>query len=87
MGYRRRAGGGKRDSAERAIVEALEAAGVRCWRIGGTGNPDLICRCRGGRWQPLEVKTGKGQLTPNQAPDNWPVVRSVDEAFLAVGVR
>ena len=83
MGFRRRAGGGKRDIAEAAIVEALEACGTRVWRLGGTGNPDLLC-LRGGIYTPLEVKTDKGKATANQQTIPWPIVRSVDEAIHAV---
>jgi Holliday junction resolvase len=85
MGYRRRAGGGKRDSAEAAIVDALEAVGARVWRIGGTGNPDLLC-LRGGIYTPLEVKTGKGAATVNQQSIPWPIVRDVAQALMAIGV-
>lgn len=85
MSFRRRAGGGRRDSAEQAIVEALEAYGVRVWKIGGTGNPDLLCLYRG-VWVPLEVKSGPaGRLTRNQQDLVWPVVRNVDEAIYAFG--
>ena len=88
MGYRRHAGGGRRDDAEAGIVQALEAAGVRCWRLGGTGNPDVLTFYRG-VYRVFEVKTGKGKLTPNQADIPWPVVRSVYDAFLylEVGTR
>ena len=81
----KRAGGGKRDSAEAAIVQALEATGARVWRIGGTGNPDLLC-LRGGIYTPLEVKTGKGTMTAHQSGIPWRIVRSVPEALRAVGV-
>ncbi len=85
MGFRRRAGGGKRDTMEAAIVQALRAVGVGVWQLGGTGNPDLLCRLRHG-WLPLEVKSGHaGTLTMNQQSLQWPVVRSVDEALQAVG--
>ncbi len=84
MSYRRRAGGGKRDTAEAEIVAALEAVGARVWRLGGTGNPDLLT-LRAGIYVPLEVKTAKGGLTPNQQSIPWSVVRSVDEALRAIG--
>ncbi len=86
MGYRRRAGGGKRDEAEHAIVTALQAAGVRVWRLGGTSNPDLLLLFRG-RYTPVEVKTGKGKRTANQIEAPWPIVRTVAEAMLAVGLE
>ncbi len=77
MGFRRRAGGGKRDTAESPIVAALEAVGASVWKIGGTGNPDLLVRYRG-VWMPAEVKTGKGGLTKNQVALMWPVWRCPD---------
>ncbi len=87
MSYRRRAGGGKRDIAEKAICDALEAIGALVWKVGGTGNPDLVVRFQG-VWTPLEVKSGKaGRLTRNQMDLSWPVVRDVDEALRAIGVK
>ncbi len=86
MGYRKRAGGGRRDESEKAIVDALEACGVRVWKLGGTGNPDLLCLCRG-VYTPLEVKTNKGRITVNQTTIPWPVVRDPLHAFLALGIQ
>lgn len=84
MGWRRRAGGGKRDAAEAEIVAALEKTGVRCWRLGGTGNPDVLTLSRG-RYLPLEVKSGaSGRLTVNQGDIPWPVVRTVEQALAVV---
>ncbi len=85
MSYRRRAGGGKRDTAEAEIVAALEAVGARVWRLGGTGNPDLLC-LRAGIYVPLEVKGTKGRLTPNQATIPWRVVTTPSEALAAIGI-
>jgi hypothetical protein len=84
MGWRRRAGGGKRDAAEKGIVYALEAVGARVWRIGGTGNPDLLCLFRGAYFV-YEVKTGKGKKTVNQGDIPWPVITSPDEALKEIG--
>ncbi len=85
MGWRRRAGGGKRDTAEKPIVDALRAAGAFVRHIGGTGNPDLLVRyCR--RWTPLEVKTGKGKQTAAQkAEADWPIVTTPEEALREIG--
>lgn len=80
MGWRRRAGGGKRDSAEAGIIQALEAIGVRVWRVGGTGNPDILCLYRG-VYTPMEVKTGTGKATVNQQAIPWPVVRTPEQAL------
>lgn len=85
MGFRRRAGGGKRDAIEASVIAALQAVGVRCWRLGGTGNADVLTLYRG-RYLPLEVKSGpRGRLTRNQGDIPWPVVDSVDEALSAIG--
>jgi hypothetical protein len=83
MSFRRRAGGGKRDLAEAAIVQALEAAGVQTWQLSGTGNPDLLCFTRGAFFA-LEVKTEKGKRTRNQTTIPWPIVRTPEEALAAV---
>ncbi len=85
MGYRRRAGGGKRDSAEKAIVEALEAVGAEVFKLSGTGNPDLLVRYKG-RWMPFEVKTGRGVLTRNQQALTWPVIREPRHALHVLGI-
>ena len=89
MGWRRRAGGGKRDTAEKPIVDALRAAGAIVRHIGGTGNPDLLV-CWQGHWTPLECKTGKGKTTKAQqaegAGELWAIVTTPDEALRAIGV-
>lgn len=84
MSFRKRAGGGKRDTAEKAIVDALEAVGARVWRLGGTGNPDLLVLFRA-RYTPLEVKTEKGRTTANQTNIPWPLVRLPEQALHAIG--
>jgi len=84
MGFRRRAGGGKRDDAEKAIVGALEAAGARVWRLGGTGNPDLLVWARG-TFMPLEVKTARRRWTANQLDIPWPTVRTATDALIVCG--
>lgn len=82
MGWRRRAGGGKRDAAEGPIVDALRAVGARCFHVGGTGNPDILVHFRD-RLYAFEVKTGKAKETANQG--TWPIVRTPDEALAAIG--
>jgi hypothetical protein len=84
MSFRKRAGGGKRDLAEQAIVDALQAVGARVWRLSGTGNPDLLVLHRG-RYTPLEVKTEKGRRTANQTDIPWTLVRLPEQALLAIG--
>lgn len=84
MGWRRRAGGGKRDAAEGPIVDALRAVGAKVWFVGGTGNPDILVRFRG-RLEGFEVKTGKGRLTKNQNEDDWPVITTPAQALQAIG--
>lgn len=83
MGFRRRAGGGKRDSAEPAIIDALRAIGARVWPLGGTGNPDVLVLFRA-RFTPLEIKTGKGKTTENQSDIPWPIVRTPEDAIREV---
>ena len=84
MGFRRRAGGGRRDQSEGPIVDALRKVGARCWHVTGTGGPDLVVWFRN---QPYvaEVKTGTGKRTENQADIPWPIWRTPDEALIAIG--
>lgn len=83
----------KRDSAEPAIIEALEAAG---WLVEQLDTPvDLLC-WRGGLVKLLEVKTGRGKkLTVARdkrqkaqadflALTGTPIVRTPEEALKAV---
>lgn len=84
MGFRRRAGGGKRDLAEKPIVDALKAAGAEIWLLGGTSNPDVLVRFRG-VYYVAEVKTGKGKRTENQQNIPWPVWRTADDALKGIG--
>lgn len=86
MGYRRRAGGGRRDASEPAIVAALRAIGCQVWLLSGTGNPDLLVK-RAGRFYVFEVKSGNARLTPNQDERNWPILRSVDDAVREMSSR
>ena len=85
MSYRRRAGGGKRDTAEKPITDALKAVGAEFWLIGGTGNPDLLIRFpRGvGRFYAGEVKTGKGKETENQGA--FAIWRTPADVLRAIG--
>lgn len=85
MSFRRRAGGGKRDTAEKPILDALRLVGAEFWQIGGTGNPDLLIRFP--RWSgPFyagEVKTGKGKETSNQG--SFPIWRTPEDVLTAIG--
>lgn len=83
MGYRRRAGGGKRDLSEKVIVDTLRKLGVRCWYLSGTGNADILT-LYGDSYLPLEVKTGKGKRTRNQLDAPWPLVTTFNEAWAAI---
>ncbi len=78
----------KRDSNEKAIVEALEARGAIIYHLSGKGIPDLLVSFRG-RWWPVEVKSAKGRLTPAQVKADrlspFQVVRSVEEAIETLG--
>jgi Holliday junction resolvase len=73
----------RRDANEADIVRALRAAGADVTPVSGKGAPDLIVRYRG-RVYAFEVKAPKGTRTEAQEESQWPVIRSVDEAFAAV---
>jgi hypothetical protein len=85
----------KRDTAEPAIVEALERAGWTVKRVSGHDLPDLFCS-RKNYVVAAEVKTGKRKLTEGQRKfrDEWqgPFVelRTVNDAInlsrVAVGL-
>lgn len=90
--------GKRRDSAEPAIIDALERAGFHVWQ---RDEPDLIVRKDSwppGMLQGLEVKTGRGKkltvaVDKRQeaqraflAATGVPVVRTPLEALKAVGV-
>lgn len=80
----------KRDTNEAAIVDALHAVGAVVFRLSVPGCPDLLVGFRG-RWQPMEVKSETGTLTPLQwrgrGEHAYPIVRSVDDALEAIGAR
>lgn len=77
----------RRDANEKPIVQALEAVGVKVWRISGKGQPDLLCYFQG-RWQPLGVKMPKGDLTPDEKKGvPWPLVTTREEALTWVGAK
>jgi hypothetical protein len=76
----------KRDANEPAIVQALEAIGCQVTRISGPGAPDLLVR-RGAQLWAFEVKTATGTQTAAQRDTSWPVIRSIDAALQAVGIR
>jgi hypothetical protein len=80
----------KRDTAEGPIVDALRACGATIVRVSGAGVPDLLVHYKG-CWTPLEIKTGKGQLTTAQLAlrvQAWfPVVTTIEEALQAIGIE
>ena len=85
--FRRRAGGGKRDKAEKQIVDGLRAMGYSVAHIGGTGNPDIAVRKHywpaGLAWN-LEVKSKGGSRTNAQEQSQWPIVHTVEEAIAVI---
>ena len=87
MSWRKRAGGGKRDTAEKPIVDALRAAGCVVRHIGGTGNPDLLVGYQG-RWIVAEIKSGKAGITKAQVESGsgvlWPIWRTPQDALEAI---
>lgn len=79
----------KRDKAEPAIIQALEQVGAEVFVLDKPC--DLLTFYRG-RWQPLEVKTGKYRPRKDQAEQTAvlsrtgiPVVTTPIEALKAVG--
>jgi hypothetical protein len=85
MSFRRGGAAKRRDALEPELIAALHAAGVQTWQLHGTGLPDLLCLFRG-RYMPLELKSGAGTLTAAQEGIPWPIVRSIPEAFAALGI-
>lgn len=81
----------KRDKSEQPIIEALRAVGCSVAIMSSEGLPDLLVGFRDETFL-LEVKTGKGKLTPAQEVfmDTWQggavyIVRSIDEALRCIG--
>lgn len=82
----------RRDANHKAIVEALEAVGVRTFDLSGVGGGcgDIVALKRNRRdLVMLEIKTDTGALkkTQQRSHQEWPIVtvRSVDDALKAVG--
>lgn len=78
----------KRDIAEPAIVEALEARGYYVKRINSPDAPDLLVCSPGGSWMPLGVKTSVifSRLTKSeQLGVKWPLVQTAEDALRIVG--
>lgn len=76
----------KRDMNEKPIIQALRSVGARVTPVSGAGAPDLLVRWQG-RLYGFEVKSKTGKQTEAQEETNWPIVRSVDDALIAIGVR
>lgn len=84
----------KIDENHNEIVEALRLAGCSVLSLAaiGKGVPDILVGRLGEQYL-LEIKTAKGKLTPDQIIfiDKWRgevhVVRTPEEALIAVGVR
>lgn len=80
----------KRDANEPAIVKALEAVGAHVTRLSGVGAPDVLVRFPAASWGNLyafEIKTAKGKQTEAQIETQWPIVRSIEDALQAIGVK
>jgi hypothetical protein len=82
MSYRRIAGGGKRDTAETPIRQALDQVGAEYWIIGGKGNPDLLVRWRG-KFFAGEVKSEGGKETKNQG--KFEIWRTPEQVLKVIG--
>ena len=74
----------RRDANEPAIVKALEDIGAEVTRLSGKGVPDLLVRYRG-RVFGFEVKSAIGTQTTAQVDTDWPIVRTVEQALIAIG--
>ncbi len=80
----------RRDSNEKAIVEALRKLGAHVTIISGEGAPDVLVRLASmpaGLCWGFEMKSEKGKRTTAQKVSEWPILRSVDEALNAIGIR
>ena len=83
---------GRTDANQSDILDALRAVGaeVRSVAALGSGMGDLLV-CFRRRLTLMEVKTVRGQLTPDQVAFHrrWPVqiVRTVDDALDAIGAK
>ena len=77
----------RRDTAETAIRETLEAYGATVIQISGKGAPDVLVIFRG-RLLAAEIKSKRGTLTPAQKQAGagvlWPVWRTPAEALEAI---
>ena len=87
---KRRAFNNKRDANELSIVNALEKAGAKVWRLDMPW--DLLVQVSHGKYDLLEVKNGRAGLNPDQVEraKEWPVliIRTPEEAIQFVnGVR
>ena len=76
----------RRDRNEGEIVRALEDLGYEVTRISGKGAPDILAR-KGTRLYAFEIKSSIGTRTEAQAVTQWPVIRNVQQALEAVGVK
>lgn len=82
----------KRDTNEPEIVQALEGVGCSVERLSAPGVPDLLVAFRGAHFL-IECKMPGETLTPAQKRWHWAwngkvsVVRTVDEALAAVGLK
>ena len=73
----------RRYSNEAGIIAALRSAGATVVPISGKGAPDILVRFRGCTFA-FELKTQRGTRTVAQQLTGWPIVRSVDEALMAI---
>ena len=81
------------DKNQKAIVAALRQRGVFVLDTHtlGNGAPDIFT-CYRAEWVPMEIKSGKGKLTPDER-DWWNrvglepiVIRDYDEALEVLGI-
>ena len=75
----------QRDGNEAELVRDLRKLGAIVDYVSGKGLPDLLVRYRGSVYA-WEIKIKKGKRTHAQDQSRWPIVRSIDEALLAMNV-
>lgn len=84
----------RRDRTEPDIVNGLDICGWDCVRLSSEELPDLLLRQRStGRLALLEVESGDYKRRRSQSQKDmlakWgvPIVKTLDEAFQALGTR
>ena len=81
----------RRDHTERAIIDALQAAGATVTAISAPGVPDLLVATPDGETLLMECKARRGTLTDDQRRfhERWlgriVIARNIEDALRAIG--